>query len=276
MSTGRVIRIAVLSLFGLFMLVPLYLLVSNAFKSQQDIIGSPFGWPAGGFSFDYVWEALTSPDFNVVRSYGITIFFVVAVNLLTVLICGPAAYVIARGVARRQRVLLLVLLTGLFIPGQVLLIPVIYVLKTIGLMGTIPGFLLFETTLTIPITVFLFVANIQTIPRELDEAAKIDGATRIGTFWRVIFPLMRPAVATAVILNAIGVWADFVNPQVILGPSSGIYTVTTGIYAAISKFSTDFTLVYPNLLLAVIPIIVFFILMQKRIVGGLTSGAIKG
>ncbi|MGD8169808.1 carbohydrate ABC transporter permease [Herbiconiux sp. P16] len=276
MTAGRVIRIVVLSLFGLFMIVPLYLLVSNAFKSQQDIIGSPFGWPAGGFSFDHVWAALTSPDFNVVRSYGVTIFFVLAVNLLTVVVCGPAAYVIARGVARRQRLLLLVLLAGLFIPGQVLLIPVIYVLKTIGLMGTIPGFLLFETTLTIPITVFLFVANIQTIPRELDEAARIDGASRFGTFWRVIFPLMRPAVATAIILNAIGVWADFVNPQVILGPSTGIYTVTTGIYAAISKYATDFTLVYPNLLLAIVPIIVFFVVMQKRIVGGLTAGAIKG
>lgn len=276
MTAGRVLRIGVLSLFGLFMVVPLYLLVTNAFKSQQDIIGSPFGWPAGGFSVDYVWAALTSPDFNVVRSYGITILFVASVNLLTVLICGPAAYVIARGVGRRHRLLLLMLLTGLFIPGQVLLIPVIYVLKTIGLMGTIPGFLLFETTLTIAITVFLFVANIQTIPRELDEAARIDGASRIGTFWRVIFPLMRPAVATAIILNAIGVWADFVNPQVILGPSTGIYTVTTGIYAAISKYATDFTLVYPNLLLAIVPIIVFFVVMQKRIVGGLTSGAIKG
>ena len=73
-----------------------------------------------------------------------------------------------------------------------------------------------------------------------------------------------------------GVWSDFVNPQIILGPGSGIYTVTTGVYAAVSKYSTDFTLVYPNMLLAAAPVIVFYVLLQRRIIGGLTSGAIKG
>jgi raffinose/stachyose/melibiose transport system permease protein len=87
---------------------------------------------------------------------------------------------------------------------------------------------------------------------------------------------MRPAVATAVVLNAVGVWSDFVNPRIILGPGSGIYTVTTGVFAAISKYSTDFTIVYSNMLLAVAPVIVFYVLLQKRIIGGLTSGAIKG
>jgi raffinose/stachyose/melibiose transport system permease protein len=79
-----------------------------------------------------------------------------------------------------------------------------------------------------------------------------------------------------IILNTIGVWSDFVNPEVILGPSSGVYTVTTGIYAAISKYSTDYTTVFPNLLLAVTPMLIFFVVMQKRIVGGLTAGAVKG
>ncbi len=87
---------------------------------------------------------------------------------------------------------------------------------------------------------------------------------------------MRPAVATAVVLNSVGVWADFVNPRIILGSGSGLYTVTTGVYAAISKYSTDFTIVYSNMLLAVAPVILFYVLLQKRIIGGLTSRAIKG
>ncbi|WP_292910644.1 carbohydrate ABC transporter permease [Microbacterium sp.] len=168
------------------------------------------------------------------------------------------------------------MLAGLFIPSQTIVIPVIYVLKTVGLMGTMPGLILFQTALTIPTTLFLFTAYVQSIPRELDEAARIDGASRIGTFWRVIFPLMAPAIATAVVLNAVGVWADFVNPRIILGPGSGLYTVTTGVFAAISKYSTDYTLVYSNMLLAVVPVIVFYVLLQKRIIGGLTSGAVKG
>lgn len=276
MTLTRTLRTVLLVLLACLMMVPVYLLITNAFKSQKDIIASPFGFPSEGFSLDYLVRAITSPDFNVVGAYALSAFFVIAVNVLSIAIAGPAAYAIARGTRRYHRAVFLVLLTGLFIPSQALVIPVIYVLKTIGLMGTVPGFLLFETAGTIPTSLFLYVAFIQTLPRELDEAAKIDGASRFGTFWRVIFPLMRPVVATAVILNAVGVWSDFVNPQIILGPGSGLYTVTTGIYAAVSKYSTDFTLVYPNMLLAAAPVILFYILLQRQIIGGLTSGAIKG
>lgn len=276
MIAGRVGRVLAVVALVLVMVGPLYLMVTNAFKSQHDILTEPFGWPAGGFSLRYISNALTSPDFNVVAAYGVTLLFVVAVNVLNLVIVGPASYAIARGTRRYHRIVMLVLLAGLFIPGQTLVIPVIYVLKALGLIGTIQGFLAFETTLTIPTTVFLFVAFIQSVPRELDEAARIDGASRYGTFWRVIFPLMRPVVATVMVLNSIGVWTDFVNPQFILGPQSGIYTVTTGVYAAISRLSTNYTVVYPNMLLATAPVIVFYVFMQRRIIGGLTSGAIKG
>jgi raffinose/stachyose/melibiose transport system permease protein len=276
MITGRVGRVLAIVVIVLIMIGPLYLMVTNAFKSQQDILTEPFSWPTGGFSLRYIKNALTSPDFNVVAAYGTTLLFVVVVNVLNLLVVGPASYAIARGTRRYHRLVMLVLLAGLFIPGQTLVIPVIYVLKALGLIGTMPGFLLFETTLTVPTTVFLFVAFVQTVPRELDEAARIDGASRYGTFWRVIFPLMRPVVATVMVLNSVGVWTDFVNPQFILGPQSGIYTVTTGVYAAISRLSTDYTVVYPNMLLATAPVIVFYIFMQRRIIGGLTSGAIKG
>lgn len=276
MTARRMGRVLAVTLLVLVMVGPLYLMLTNAFKSQHDILAKPFGWPSGGFSPKYLTDALTSPDFNVVAAYGVTLLFVVAVNALNLLVVGPASYAISRGGRRYHRAIMLVLLAGLFIPGQTLVIPVIYVLKALGLIGTIPGFLLFETTLTVPTTVFLFVAFVQTVPRELDEAARIDGASRYGTFWRVIFPLMRPVVATAMVLNSIGVWTDFVNPQFILGPQSGVYTVTTGVYAAISRLSTDYTVVYPNMLLATAPVIVFYVFMQKRIIGGLTAGAIKG
>ncbi|MEV0824686.1 carbohydrate ABC transporter permease [Nonomuraea rubra] len=276
MSAARLLRGAVLVVLAAVMAAPLYLLVTNAFKSQDDIVGAPFGVPAGGLTLDNIVRAATSADFNVIAAYGTTALLVAAVNVLSILITGPAAYAIARGTRRGHRLVLLVLLTGLFIPSQAIVIPVIYVLRTIGLMGTVPGLVLFQTALTIPTTVFLFTAFVQSIPRELDKAARIDGAGRMGTFWRIIFPLMRPAVATAVVLNSVSVWSDFVNPRIILGPGSGIYTVTTGVFAAVSKYSTDFTIVYSNMLLAVAPAIVFYVLLQKRIIGGLTSGAIKG
>jgi raffinose/stachyose/melibiose transport system permease protein len=275
-TAPRVLRGVVLAVVAFIMGVPVYLLVVNSFKSQPDILAAPFGLPPHGFSARYLLRAVESPDFNVVRAYAVTALFVIAVNVISVLVTGPAAYVIARGTRRYHRLVLLLLLTGLFIPSQALVIPVIYVLKTIGLMGTVPGFLLFESAGTIPTSLFLYVAFIQSLPRELDEAATLDGTGRLGTFWRIIFPLMRPVVATAVILNTVAVWSDFVTPQIILGPGSGLYTVTTGVYAAVSKYSTDFTVAYPNMLLAAAPAIVFYVLLQRHIIGGLTSGAVKG
>jgi raffinose/stachyose/melibiose transport system permease protein len=150
------------------------------------------------------------------------------------------------------------------------------VLRAVGLIGTIPGFLLFESTTMLPVTIFLFTAYVRTIPRDIDEAAALDGAGRIRAFWSCIFPLMRPVVATMIVLNSVGVWNDFVNPQIILGPASGLYTVTTGVYAAVGQYSTNFNVVFPTLLLAIAPVLVFFIIMQRQIVGGLVAGATKG
>jgi len=272
-AVGRVLAYAVIVLL---MIVPLYLLVVNSFKDQQAILSSPLSLPISNFSWQYILQAAANPRFNILKSYLVTVLLALGVNALSVAVCGPASYALARGMARWHQMVRLFLMIGLFIPSQVILIPAIYVLHGLHLMGTIPGLLLFQTTAMIPTTVFLFTAYVQSLPRELDEAAKIDGASRFGTFWQVIFPLMRPAVATAVVLNTINVWCDFVTPRIILGPASTIRTVTTGIYASISKYTTDFTVVFPSMLLAVVPAMIFYVMLQKQIIGGLAGGAVKG
>ncbi|ROQ78133.1 carbohydrate ABC transporter permease [Streptomyces sp. NBC_01260] len=275
-KAGSRVGSVMLGLFALVMLVPLYLVIVNAFKPESAIRQRPFSAAPGVLSTDYLRAALSSPDYNIIKAFGVTVMFVVLVNVLSLALAGPAAYVIARGTRRWHKGMLLVFLAGLFIPGQVLVIPVIYVLRFTGLMGTIPGFVLYEATLTLPLSMFLFVGYIKSIPRELDEAAQIDGAGRLRTFWQVIFPLMQPVVVTAVVLHTIGVWTDFVNPQIVLGPTSGLYTVMTGVYSAIGLHTTDLSVVYPTLLLAIAPVLVFFVIMQRKIVGGLTAGATKG
>jgi len=274
--TGRVFKWLTLALVALVMLVPLYIMVISAFKPASDILLNPLGFSPDSFTFDYLVRAATSERFNVIGAYGITLLFVLLVNLFCILLAAPAAYVIARGRSKWHLALLLLFVSGLFIPGQVTLIPVVFVLRMLGLIGTIPGFVLFETALTLPISIFLFAAYLRTVPRDIDEAASLDGAGKIRAFWSCIFPIMRPAVATIVVLNSISVWNDFVNPQIILGPGSGIYTVTTGVYAAVDQYSTDYTTVFPTLLLAIAPALIFFILMQRHIIGGLVAGATKG
>ena len=276
MRTRGVGRVVFLVVISVLMLMPLYLLVVSAFKSQQDILAHPFSLSPDQLTTEYLRKAATNPDFNILKGYAVTILFVVSVNVLSVALAGPVSYVIARRSERRYRMLLLLFVAGTFIPSQVLVIPVVYTLKFLGLMGTIPGFVLFETTLTLPFSIFLYAGYIMTIPASLDEAAAVDGAGKHRVFWSIVFPLMKPAVVTMVILNTFSVWNDFVNPQIILGPGSGLYTVTTGVYAAVSQYSTDYTVVFPTLLLAVAPLLVVFVLLQRHVISGLTAGATKG
>ncbi|MGW2181875.1 carbohydrate ABC transporter permease [Streptomyces sp. NPDC001732] len=270
------LRRVLLGVLFLVMVVPVYLLVVNAFKSQEEILDSPFSLPLGGLTLEHLSAAVSSPQYNVIGGYGFTLFLVVVVDVLCILLAGPAAYAIARSLRRRTQLVLLYFLAGTFIPGAAVIIPVIYVLREIGLANTVTGLIAHDVATTLPVSIFLFVGFIRTIPVDIDHAATIDGAGRHRTFWTIVFPLMRPAVVTVLILNSIGIWNDFVSPQILLSPSSGHYTVTTAIYAGISQYSTDLTKVFPNLLLAVAPVIIFFIYMQRHIISGLTVGAVKG
>ncbi|MER8091527.1 carbohydrate ABC transporter permease [Streptomyces sp. NPDC094048] len=275
-ESRSVVRWMMLALLFVIMIVPVYLLLVNAFKSQDDILDNPFSLPLGGLTLEHLSAAVNSPQYNVIGGYGFTLFLVVVVDVLCIALAGPAAYAIARSLKRRTRLVLLYFLAGTFIPGAAVIIPVIYVLREIGLANTVTGLVAHDVASTLPVSIFLFVGFIRTIPVDIDHAATIDGAGRYRTFWTIIFPLMRPAVVTVLILNSIGIWNDFISPQILLTPSSGHYTVTTAIYAGISQYSTDLTKVFPNLLLAIAPVIIFFIYMQRHIISGLTVGAVKG
>jgi raffinose/stachyose/melibiose transport system permease protein len=273
---GFIVKWIILGVGSVVMLVPLYILIISAFKSQQDILLNPLGFSDGSFTFDYMIAAINSQKFNVVAAYGVTLLFVILVNFCSIVLSAPAAYVIARGRSRWHFALLILFVSGVFIPSQVTLIPVVFILKMLGLIGTIPGLVLFQTAGTLPVTIFLYAAYIRSIPRDIDEAASLDGAGKIRAFWSCIFPIMRPVVATMLVITSIGVWNDFVSPQIVLGFSSGIYTVTTGVYAALGQYASDYTTVFPTLLLAVAPAILFFMFMQRFIIGGIAAGATKG
>src|SRR5690625_6354957 len=122
-------------------------------------------------------------------------------------------------------------------------------------MGTIPGLVLFMSASMVPFTLFVFAGYVRMLPRSLDEAASIDGAGRQRILWTIVFPLMKPIVATAFILNALSAWNDFVSPQLILGPGSEFKTITTGVYADVSSYITKYENVFPMLLLAVVRIL---------------------
>lgn len=258
------------------MLVPAYLLVVNALKPQAAILGSPFGLDLHGLSLRYLHAALVSPNFSLARAYVVSAIVALASVTLVIICCGPLAYLVARRDTPVYRGLFFAFVAGTFIPSQAILIPVVYVLRLVHLMNTVPGLLLYEAAMFSPMTVFLYAGYIRGLPRELDEAAATDGAGPLRTYWQVIFPLLKPATATVIILNAVFSWNDFVDPLTILGPASRNFTVTSAIYEAIGQYNTNYTAVFPDVLLAVGPAVVFFLFMQRRFISGLIAGATKG
>ena len=269
-------RHTVMVLVSLAMLVPAYLLVVNALKPQAAILSSPFGLDTRGLSLRYLHDALTSPNFSLARAYVVSAIVALVSVTLVIVCCGPLAYLIARRDTVPYRVLFYLFVAGTFIPSQAILIPVVYILRIIHLMNSVPGLLLYEAALFSPMTVFLYVGYIRSVPRELDEAAAVDGASLLRTYWRVLFPLLKPATVTVIILNAVFSWNDFVDPLTILGPASKNFTVTSAIYEAIGQYNTNYTAVFPDVLLAVAPAVIFFLFMQRRFISGLLTGATKG
>lgn len=269
-SVRPLVALAVAAAFFL----PLYLVLSNVFKHGPDITASPASLPIPP-TLDNLGQALNRPDglFWNGLANSVTVTFL-SIVILTVLSAMLGHYV-ARTPSRFGRIALLVLLAGLMIPPQVILVPVTQVLGAAGLMGTISGLVLFNVGYYVPFGVFVFSGFVRSIPIELEEAAAIDGSGRFGTFWRVVFPLLRPATASVLIFLGVWIWNDFLNPLIILGPAGGT-TVTVGIYRSLGQFQRDFGGMFGLMFLATLPVLVLYLLLQKYFVKGLTGGAVKG
>jgi raffinose/stachyose/melibiose transport system permease protein len=254
--------------------VPLYMALVNVFKEGPKIAPSPASLPIPP-TLDNIRQVLGRSDHlfwvSLINSILVTSL---SIGILTVLSAMLGHY-LARTANRWTRWLTLLLLSGLMIPPQVILKPITDVLRQVGLMTTLPGLILFNVGYYVPFGVFVFTGFIRSIPIELEESAQIDGATRMQVFWRIVFPLLRPATASVLIFLGVWIWNDFLNPLIILGPSLGT-TVTTGIYRSIGQYQQDFGALFAFMFLATLPVLIFFLFLQKHFVKGLTGGATKG
>jgi raffinose/stachyose/melibiose transport system permease protein len=164
-------------------------------------------------------------------------------------------------------------LAGLIVPPAV--VPTIWVLQTIGLFKTMPGLIFIEIAFGLPFCILLFRAFISTVPRELDEAAIVDGAGPLQVFFRVIFPVLRSVVITVIILQSVFVYNDFQNPLYFL-PGTQNATVQLTLFSFRSQFTTQFNLLFANILLVMLPALIMFIIFNRKIVEGMAAGSVKG
>lgn len=255
--------------------LPLYLALVNVFKTEEQIQYHPVALPAP-FTLENLVSVATRPDNllfeglkNSLIITALTVFFVVVFS-------SAIGFVIARSNKRIMQLLLLLFIAGMLVPPQVVLIPVSRLLQWMGLMGTFQGLILLQIGGgLLSFAVFVYAGFVKSIPRELDESAMIDGAGRFTMFWKIIFPLMRPATATVIIFTTLWSWNEFLLPSVILGPGQGI-TITTGIYTAASSLNKNYGQMFALMFLSALPILAFYFTQQKEFIAGLTGGSLKG
>lgn len=259
---------------GAIFFLPLYVALVNVFKDGPKITLEPASLPIPP-TLDNIKAVLTRSDrlfwVSLTNSLVVTSLSIIVLTVLSAML----GHYLARTDSRWARWLMPLLLCGLMIPPQVILLPITQVLQATGLMGTLQGLVLFNVGYYVPFGVFVFSGFIRSVPVELEEAAALDGATRFQVFWRIVFPLLRPATASVMIFLGVWIWNDFIDPLIILGPSQGT-TITTGIYRSLGQYQADFGSIFALMFLATLPVLLFFLALQKQFVKGLTGGAAKG
>jgi raffinose/stachyose/melibiose transport system permease protein len=253
---------------------PIYLMVINAFKTRSQILSSPEALPIPP-TLGNLTTALSRPD-NLIglglRNSLIVVVFSVA---LIIPLASAFSFYISRRRTRVRAIILAALAAGLMIPPQVILLPTIQILTFVGLDHTYPGLILSNLGGGyLSFAVFVYVGFMRSIPDEVIQAARLDGATGLLIWWRIVLPLVRPATATVAIFLSLWIWNDFLNPLFILGPLQG-QTITTGLYLTIGQYSVDYGQLFGIMFLAGIVPILGYLTVQKQFVAGLTAGSTK-
>ncbi|MCR5627837.1 MAG: carbohydrate ABC transporter permease [Lachnospiraceae bacterium] len=267
----------VLIIFFLAFVLPFVLVIINVFKTKGDINSAPLALIGShGFILSNFPEAMKKMDFW--RVFGNSTIITTCSTILTILVSCMAAFVIVRNNKWKACALLFsAMIASMVIPFQVLMVPLVSVYG--GLFGVLNHrltLILLHTGFSVSMATFMFHGAIHTnIPLELEEAAYIDGCTRWQTFWKIVFPLLKPTVATVAIIDAMAFWNDYLLPSLVLQKKE-LYTIPIATQAFYGTYSTDIGLVMAALLLAMLPILILYLFLQKYIVKGVTSGAVKG
>lgn len=270
---SRILYYIGLVIIAIVSALPLYYLVITTFKTPEEAAISPLGLPKS-WSFVNYSNALEKMNFTqaVTNNLIITVFSVI----LLILFSSMAAYVIARSPKKIYNIMFSIFLVGLIIPFQVAIVPLYSIISALGVMNTHLGVIIISVfCINMPLSIFLLRGFISTVPVELEEAAYIDGAGTFKTFWVIVFPLLKPIVVTLVILNTLAIWNDFLTPLLFLqSPEKAV--LLQEVYKNVGPFSTNWTSFFPMLVMSVLPLVIFYLVLQRRVMEGVVTGAVKG
>ncbi|GAB3586742.1 carbohydrate ABC transporter permease [Leifsonia lichenia] len=254
-------------------LVPFIFVLLQAAKSPAEASNLAFSWPSQFLFFQNFWETLISNDGVIWRAIINSAVLTVGSVAIMVVLSAMAGYVLARKKSKWGPVVNFFVLAGLIVPPAV--VPTIWVLQGLQLFGTMPGMILVEATFGLSFCILLFRAFVGNIPRELDEAAVLDGSGPIRLFFRVVLPLLRPVVVTVIVVQSVFVFNDFAGPLYFL-PGDQNVTVQLALYTFSGQNLSFYNLLFMAIFLITIPPLIAYIFFNRQIVAGITSGAVKG
>ena len=278
-ARGKKIRHAIMLIVLIALLIlfifPFIMVIINVFKVKADITADPLALIGKhGFTLENFPAAMKKMNFW--NSFGNSLFITTLATIGTILLSSMTAYLIVRNDWKVNKILFVLMIASMVIPFQVLMIPIV------SLYGGILGLLNHRLTLvfmhigfSLSMATFMFHGAIKTnIPVSLEEAATIDGCNKWQIFWKIVFPMLKPSIATVAIIDAMAFWNDYLLPSLVLGRKE-LYTIPIATKVFYGTYSTDTGLIMAALLLAMLPILLLYLFLQRYIVEGITAGAVK-
>jgi raffinose/stachyose/melibiose transport system permease protein len=262
-----------LVVIGIVFVIPFIFIFLNAAKTRPEAALFEFSWPSKFQLFENIRDVLAFGNNRMFLALWNSTLLTVGSVTLIVLFSALVAFVMQRRQDGMASLVSSVMLAGLVIPPAV--VPTIFLLQRLGIYKTLFGLIMVEVAFTMPFATLVFRAFMASIPSEIDEAAIIDGASPFQVFFNIVLPLLRPAIITVIVTSSVGIYNDFAGPLYFL-PGSQNVTAQLTLYSFISQFSSQWNLLFADVVVITIPPLIMFMFFQRQIVSGMTAGAIKG
>lgn len=266
--------VIVIAMFVIYM-IPFLLVLLNSFKQKRDIITNPFAVIVQkGFTTGNYVKAFEKMDF--LKAFGNSLFITGLSTLLVIILASMVAYYFTRAKNKFSNIFFAMMAASMIIPFQAIMIPLVSVYGAqLNILNHRWTLIFMHTGFAMSMSVFIYQGFIKSgIPISLEEAAYLDGCTKVQTFFKVVFPLLKPTTATLVILNVLAFWNDYLLPSLVLGKKE-LYTLPLSTYVFYGTYSADYGVIMAALVLTVAPILILYLFLQKQIINGVVAGAVK-
>lgn len=257
-------------ILGLIFLSPFYILIINSFKSKKEIFKDTLTMPIE-WVFDNYVDAFEKLDF--LRAFGMSVLVSVVSIAIIVIFTSMAAWNLQRTKGKKSNIIFMMFVVSMLVPFQAVMLPLVNIMGKLNMLN-VPGLIFMYFGFGSSLSIFLYHGFVKSIPRDLDDAAMIDGCSKFQTFWYIIFPLLKPTTITVVILNLVWIWNDYLLPSLVIN-KSGTQTIPLKTFYFFGQFTKQWNLALAGLVITIIPVIIFYMIAQKQIIRSITEGSVK-